>query len=192
MCLFINQGQLILQKSTVSFSVAKWVPFPSSPPTKHCCSNLTLFTHQDLYALLLHWCFVIGGFTYSDQCVHPKLLQLLRREAEWSMWEIIFGFPLPSSFTKRGSRWLSYLSELVESGVGGVVCDEEFHAVIGNLNSGRAVHVGKTSLKQLQWSTYNSCLFKKNLWLSFQQYEKINTDKNKKYTGCNGGWTLDY
>jgi len=65
--------------------------------------------------------------------------------------EDIWVFPsVTSSFTKGGSRRLPYLSELVESGVGGVVCDEESHAVIGNLNSGRAVHVGKTSLKQLQ------------------------------------------
>ncbi len=72
-----------------------------------------------------------------------------------------------SLFTKGGSRQISYLSELVESGVGGVVCDEESHAVIGDLNSGRAVHVGKTSLKQLQRSTYNSCSFKKKSLAQF-------------------------
>lgn len=60
------------------------------------------------------------------------------------------GFPFFNKVTKTHKKDHSYLGELVESGVGGVVCDEKSHAVVGNLNSGRAVHVGKTSLKQLQ------------------------------------------
>lgn len=41
----------------------------------------------------------------------------------------------------------TYLCELVECRVGGVVRDEEPHALIGNFNSGRAIHVGETALK---------------------------------------------
>lgn len=42
----------------------------------------------------------------------------------------------------------TYLCEFVERRVGRVVRDEEPHGLMVNFNSGRAVHVGKTTLKQ--------------------------------------------
>lgn len=38
-----------------------------------------------------------------------------------------------------------YLSELVKRGIGGVVGDEEPHALVGNLYCSGAVHVGETA-----------------------------------------------
>ena len=38
-----------------------------------------------------------------------------------------------------------YLCELVESGVGGVVGDEELHALVRDLNCSGAIHVGETA-----------------------------------------------
>lgn len=38
-----------------------------------------------------------------------------------------------------------YLSELVKCGIGGVVGDEEPHALVGNLYCSGAVHVGETA-----------------------------------------------
>lgn len=39
----------------------------------------------------------------------------------------------------------TYLSELVKCGIGGVVGDEELHAIVGNLYCSGAVHVGETA-----------------------------------------------
>lgn len=39
----------------------------------------------------------------------------------------------------------TYLGELVERGIGGVVGDEEPHALVGNLDCSGAVHVGETA-----------------------------------------------
>lgn len=43
----------------------------------------------------------------------------------------------------------SYLGELVECGVGGVVSDEEPHGLVVNLDCSGAVHVGETALKTI-------------------------------------------
>lgn len=43
----------------------------------------------------------------------------------------------------------AYLGELVKRGVGGVVGDEEPHALVGNLDCSGAVHVGETALKTI-------------------------------------------
>lgn len=51
----------------------------------------------------------------------------------------------------------SYLCELVERGIGGIVGDEEPHALVGNLDCSGAVHVGKTALK----NNYNKILLQK-------------------------------
>lgn len=42
----------------------------------------------------------------------------------------------------------TYLGELVKRGIGGVVGDEEPHALVGNLDCSGAVHVGETALKK--------------------------------------------
>lgn len=39
----------------------------------------------------------------------------------------------------------AYLSELVKRGIGGVMGDEEPHAIVGNLYCSGAVHVGETA-----------------------------------------------
>lgn len=54
---------------------------------------------------------------------------------------------------------LSYLCELVERGIGGIVGDEEPHALVGDLDCSGAVHVGKTALK----NNYNKILLQKGL-----------------------------
>lgn len=51
--------------------------------------------------------------------------------------------------TRAGSRIShTYFCEFVEGTVGGAVRDEKSHTLVGNFDSGRAIHVGKTALKQ--------------------------------------------
>lgn len=43
----------------------------------------------------------------------------------------------------------TYLGELVERGIGGVVGDEELHATVGDLYCSGAIHVGETASKTI-------------------------------------------
>lgn len=50
-----------------------------------------------------------------------------------------------SDYSRHLSGQKSYLGELVERGVGGVMGDKEPHALVGNLDCSGAVHVGETA-----------------------------------------------
>lgn len=105
--------------------------------------NTCVDTHHHLDSLLLHWRLVVGGVTDSHQRVDVEPLQLLAH----------IGIELARGVghnDQTEGRWMmSYLGELVERGVGGVVGDEEPHALVGNLYCGGAVHVGETALRTI-------------------------------------------
>lgn len=97
-------------------------------------------SYQDLYALFLYWSLIIGGITNSHQSVHFKLFQFLEENRHKALKTKLF-----QTGKKRWTQMQAYLSELVKRGIGGVVGDEEPHALVGNLDCSGAVHVGETA-----------------------------------------------
>lgn len=60
----------------------------------------------------------------------------------------------------------TYLGELVERGIGGVVGDEELHATVGDLYCGGAIHVGETASKTITIQLLQNT---SNFWLRSQK-----------------------
>lgn len=100
-------------------------------------------THHHLDALLLHRRLVIGGVTHSDQRVDVELLQVLEDNGWRGVSKLEDGRGSASS--KSSTKKKPYLGKPVERCIGWIVGDEEPHALVGNLYSGRAVHVGETA-----------------------------------------------
>lgn len=104
---------------------------------------LCVNSYQDLYPLLLYRGLIIGGITNSHQCVHLKLFQFLadiNRERTLAR-----GLTNGQTHRYKHRQMWAYLGELVKRGIGGVVGDEEPHALVGNLDCSGAVHVGETA-----------------------------------------------